>query len=116
VNHGEASQIDEEFIDDENLLIEAARYAFAGGVGRNNFMSQAKRAWDQADAEDQGRGGERGGTIYVRAPPGLKRRVEAAAAAAGMSLNAYVLAALEARLCVYADVTLGREQEKAVPA
>jgi predicted HicB family RNase H-like nuclease len=34
-------------------------------------------------------------TMYVRAPASLKRRVEEAAAADGMSLNAYVLRRLE---------------------
>lgn len=46
---------DDDLIDDDQLLIEAARYAVKSGVQRNRFMTQAKRAWFQADAEERGR-------------------------------------------------------------
>ena len=50
---------DDEFIDDENLLLEAARYAVRQGVQRNKFMTLAKRCWFEADAERRGAEWER---------------------------------------------------------
>lgn len=41
----------EDFVDDEDLLIEAARFAIKTSTSRNNFMSLAKRCWYQAEAE-----------------------------------------------------------------
>jgi hypothetical protein len=43
---------DDEWIDDEDLLIEAARYAVrTNDVSRNAFMKAAKRAWYRAAIE-----------------------------------------------------------------
>lgn len=41
----------DEFINDEELLIEAARYAVRIGVSRDAFMTQAKKAWFAAANE-----------------------------------------------------------------
>lgn len=38
-------------IDDEDLLMEAARYAIKVDCSRNRFMNLAKRAWYQAAIE-----------------------------------------------------------------
>jgi hypothetical protein len=45
---------DDDFIDDEDLLIEAAKYAVKQGVSRNAFMSRAKKAWFEADTYRRG--------------------------------------------------------------
>jgi hypothetical protein len=50
---------EDEWIDDEDLLMEAARYAIRSGISRNRFMSQSKRAWYEAEAENRGREMER---------------------------------------------------------
>jgi hypothetical protein len=50
---------EDEWIDDEDLLMEAARYAISSGINRNRFMSQSKRAWYEAEAENRGREMER---------------------------------------------------------
>lgn len=42
---------DEDWIDDDELLIEAARYAVKINCSRNRFMSLAKHAWYQATTE-----------------------------------------------------------------
>ena len=44
---------DDEYITDDELLIEAARIAFRTGIRRNRFMTLAKQCWDQAEAEQQ---------------------------------------------------------------
>jgi hypothetical protein len=41
----------EEWIDDEDLLMEAARYAVKIKCDHNKFMSLAKRAWFQSASE-----------------------------------------------------------------
>jgi hypothetical protein len=40
--------------DDEDLLMEAARYAVKLGCLRNRFMMLSKRAWDRAATEPDG--------------------------------------------------------------
>jgi hypothetical protein len=42
---------DDDFVFDEDLLIEAARFAVLRRVQREQFISLAKKAWYQADAE-----------------------------------------------------------------
>jgi hypothetical protein len=41
----------DDFIEDEDLLMEAARYAVKIKCERNRFMTLAKRAWYQAAVE-----------------------------------------------------------------
>jgi hypothetical protein len=41
----------DDWIDDEDLLIEAARYAVKIGFHRDHFMSLAKQAWFKAATE-----------------------------------------------------------------
>lgn len=41
----------DDFIEDEDLLMEAARYAVKIDCQRNRFMTLAKRAWYQAATE-----------------------------------------------------------------
>jgi hypothetical protein len=43
--------IADEFIDDDDLLIEAARYAVKRKIARERFMKLAKQAWYQATTE-----------------------------------------------------------------
>jgi hypothetical protein len=42
---------DDEYIDNENLLIEAARYSIAMRQSRNMWMKRAKQCWYKAAAE-----------------------------------------------------------------
>jgi hypothetical protein len=45
----------DDYIYDEDLLLEAARYAITQKTSRNQFMKLAKQVWYKADAEWRGR-------------------------------------------------------------
>jgi hypothetical protein len=62
--------MDDDLIDDEDLLIEAARYAVKINCARNRFMSLAKRAWFQAATEV----GREPQTIGIKLRPRTSRR------------------------------------------